>query len=169
MASAWGPMKSWIKWKVLRIWFQLGLFYEKWPIMTPLIVCACVTHHCWYRSKIKNLLTLWFALSNAFQNGMTQPSSTHNHGGDRLQGKWLAAGQVVTVGDWAMVLPTTKLSATSLLGPENFVQIGQSVQKLFMIFQNTDSGITPVPHTGTGEKKFIPCFTTFSLTPFRSR
>ena len=68
-----------------------------------------------------------------------------------------------------MVLPTTKLSATSLLGPENFVQIGQSVQKLFMIFQNTDSGITPVPHTGTGEKKFIPCFTTFSLTPFRSR
>ena len=76
-----------------------------------------------------------FGLSNAFRNGMTQPCSTHDHGGDRLQGKGLDAGQVVTGGYWALVLPTTKLAVTSLLSPKIFVQIGPSIQKLFMNFQ----------------------------------
>ena len=55
-----------------------------------------------------------------------------------LQGKGLDAGQVLPGGDWALVLPTHKLATTSLLSPENFVKISSSVQKLFMIFQNTD-------------------------------
>ena len=70
---------------------------------------------------------------------MTQPGSTHDHGGDRLQGKGLDAGQVVTGGYWALVLPTTKIAMTSLLSPKFFVQIGPSVQKLFMIFPNKDT------------------------------
>ena len=73
--------------------------------------------------------------------------------------------------DWALVLPTPKLVPTSLLNPEKFVQISQSVQKLFMIFQNTDrqthKRIIPVPYTGTGKKNYAPFF--LSLTnPFCS-
>ena len=34
---------------------------------------------------------------------MTQPGSTRDHGGDRLQGKGLYASPVVTGGDWALV------------------------------------------------------------------
>ena len=66
------------------------------------------------------------------------------------------AGPVLTGGDWTLVLPTPKLAATSLLIPENFVQIGPSIQKLFMIFQNTDrqtqKWITLVPYMGMGKK-----------------
>ena len=80
-----------------------------------------------------------YASSNDFQNGMTLPGSTHNHRGDGLQGKALYAGPVVTGGEWALALPTPKLAATSLLSPENFVQIGPAIQKLFMIFQNADT------------------------------
>ena len=101
---------------------------------------------------------------------MTQPSSTHNHGGGRLQGKGLDARQVLTGGYWALVLPTTKLIATSLLSPEIFVQIGPSVQKLFMIFPNTDTQ-TNHPWTiyGYGRKKIFPVFEPDrSLTPFHS-
>ena len=69
------------------------------------------------------------------------------------------------------VLPTTKLAAPSLLSPENFVQIGPSIQKLFMIFPNTDTQaqkrITPVPSMGTGEKFLCPVSST-SLTLCRS-
>ena len=111
----------------------------------------------------KSSLTLWFASLNAFQNGMTRPSSTHDHRGDRLQGKGLNAGPVVTGGDWALVVPTPKLAATSLLSPENFVQIGPSVQKLFMIFQNTDTQTNhPCTITGTGEIFLCPVFSTLS-------
>ena len=86
---------------------------------------------------------------------MTRPSSTHDHRGDRLQGKGLNAGPVVTGGDWALVVPTPKLAATSLLSPENFVQIGPSVQKLFMIFQNTDTQTNhPCTIYGYGQKNY---------------
>ena len=43
-----------------------------------------------------------------FSKWYDTPGSTHDHGGDRLQGKVLYAGQVITGGDWALVLPTTK-------------------------------------------------------------
>ena len=83
---------------------------------------------------------------------MTQPCSTHDNRGDRLQEKGLYAGPYLTGGDWALVLPTTKLAATSLQSSENFIQIGPSIQKLFMIFQNTDrqshKWINPVPYMG---------------------
>ena len=82
---------------------------------------------------------MWFALSNAIQNGMIQLSSTNNHGGDRLKGKGLYAGPVLSDGDWALVLPTPKLASTSLQSPEKFVQMNPSIQKLVMIFQNTDA------------------------------
>ena len=86
---------------------------------------------------------------------------------------------VATGGDWALVLPTPKLAATSLLSPEKFVQISPAIEKLFMICQNTDTHkqITPVPYTSTDEEKFMPCFFYLSqngvslpclLTPFRS-
>ena len=95
-----------------------------------------------------------------FSKWYDTPGSTHDHGGDRLQGKVLYAGQVITGGDWALVLPTLKLDATSQQSPENFVQIGQCIQKLFMIFQNTDTHkqTTPVPYTGTGKKNVCPVF-----------
>ena len=99
---------------------------------------------------------------------MTQPCSTHDNRGDRLQEKGLYAGPYLTGGEWALVLPTTKLAATSLQSSENFIQIGPSIQKLFMIFQNTDrpthKQITPVPYTNTGEKYFIPIFSTSHKT-----
>ena len=63
---------------------------------------------------------------------MTQPSSSHNHKGKRNVCRRSPTG-------WELVLPTTKLAATSLQSPENLVKIGPSVQKLFMIFQNTDA------------------------------
>ena len=58
-ASPIGPLKKLhIKKKVLWIWFQGGLFMKNWlilkKIMTSLIVCACITHQCKSRSKIKN-------------------------------------------------------------------------------------------------------------------
>ena len=49
------------------------------------------------------------------QNGMTQPGSTNDHRGYRLQGKGLDASQVLPGGDWALVLPTHYLATTSLL------------------------------------------------------
>ena len=59
---------------------------------------------------------------------------SQDHGGDRLLGKGLDAGPLLQGGDWVQVLPTPKLAVTSLLSPENLVQIGPFVQKLFMIF-----------------------------------
>ena len=60
----------------------------------------------------KSALTLLFGLSNAFQNGMTQPCSTHDHGGDRLQGKM--TGCRPSPIRWTLELPTHKLATTSL-------------------------------------------------------
>ena len=142
-----------------------------WPIcknfMTPFVVSACITCQCGFSSKINSALTLWFASSNAFQNGLTWPGSTLEEI-DSREKDCTYAGPVLTGGDWTLVLPTPKLAATSLLIPENFVQIGPSIQKLFMIFQNTDrpthKQITPVPYTNTGEKYFIPIFSTSHKT-----
>ena len=65
--------------------------------------------------------------------------------------------------DWAGVLPTQKFLYSNLVTPESFVQLCPSIQKLFMIFFNTDrwthklhtKRITPLP---TGHKKFITHF-----------
>ena len=57
----------------------------------------------------------------------------NNHRADRLQGNGFDPGQELTGGDWAVVLPTTMLSATSLVSPENFIEIDPLVQKLFNI------------------------------------
>ena len=67
----------------------------------------------------KSPLNILLASLNTFQNGMTQPISTNNHGGDRLQGKGLDAGQVLLGGDWALVLPTHKLTMASLVRPSS--------------------------------------------------
>ena len=94
---------------------------------------------------------------------MTQPGITQNHGGERLQGKGLYAGPVLQGGDWALVLPAPKLAATSLLSFENFVEIGPSVQKLLMIFQNMDAQTytneSPLYHS-VQAKKLCPVFST---------
>ena len=41
--------------------------------------------------------------------------------------------------DWAEVLPIQKLLETNQVTPENFMQIGLSVQKLFMIVCRSDA------------------------------
>ena len=105
---------------------------------------------------------------------MTQPSSTHGDGGDILQGKERNVGQVLQGGDWALVLPTHKVVSTCLLSPENFIQIGSFVQKLFMIFQNTETWkhrhtdvqthklVTPGPYTGMGGNFYTLFFYLFT-------
>ena len=109
----------------------------------------------------KSALTLLFGLSNAFQNGMRWPGSTHD------QGNGLNASKVLPGGDWALVLPTHKLVMASLLSPKNFIQTGLSIPKLFMIFPIMDRQthksiwlsrqITPIQYTGMCGK----CYTLF--------
>ena len=74
----------------------------------------------------------------------------------KFRGKGLDAGLVLPSGDWALVLPTPNLAATSLLSPENFVQITPSIQKLFVIFQNTD-GQTHRQLDQCDQKKIAKC------------
>ena len=60
-ASAGGPMKKLQKSykKFLKLDFKGVYFMKNLPICkkitTPLVVRTCITHQCWYRSKIKNL------------------------------------------------------------------------------------------------------------------
>ena len=104
-----------------------------------------------------------FSTSNALKNGMSWPISTNNHGGDRLQGKGLDTGQVLPSGDWALVLPTHKLVATSLQSYEIFVKIGSSVHKLFTIFHNTDTQMNHLFTICRYGRNFLPCFLLFHL------
>ena len=94
---------------------------KNWPILKKyllIIVTACITCNYGFCPNIKNSApTLLFALF-AFLNGMTWAGRAHDHGGDRLKGKGLDAGQVQPSGDWALVLPTQELVMTSLLSPE---------------------------------------------------
>ena len=107
-------------------------------------------------------MTILFALSNAFQNDMTWPSSAKNHGGDRFQGK----GQGLPHRDWAGVLPTQTFINSNLVTHEIFVQFCPSDQKLFMIFHNTDrqthklhtKQFIPLPYMGAGGNFFYPVF-----------
>ena len=109
---------------------------------------------------------------------MTQPSSTHGDGGDILQGKERNVGQVLQGGDWALVLPTHKVVSTCLLSPENFIQIGSFVQKLFMIFQNMETQThrctdTQTSHPWTiygygGKFLYLVFLPFYSLREFRS-
>ena len=66
----------------------------------------------------KSALMILFALLNAFQNDMTWPGSTKNHGGDRFQRKGLDAGQGPPHRDWADVLPTLTFFNSHLVTPE---------------------------------------------------
>ena len=88
--------KSWIKLKVLRIWFQGVYFMENWPIW------ALQRPHChnlWNKSwpKIRNPLSHVCSASNAFQNGMTQPISTQDHRRDAFLVPGLIGGQAKAV------------------------------------------------------------------------
>ena len=135
----------------------------------------------------KSSCTILFASSNAFQNDMTWSDSAKNHGGERFQGKGLDAGQGLPCRDWEGVLPTQAVLNSNRVTSENFIQFCPSIQKLFMVFFNTDGHpdgrahklhtkwITPLPYTGTGEIFFIPHFfylsqnrvsSLCSLTPF---
>ena len=78
-----------------------------------------------------------FGLTNAFQNGMTQPSSTNDHRTTSLQGKGLGAGQSLPGGVWAGVLPTQTLLETNFATPESFNQIGSPIQMLIHILIST--------------------------------
>ena len=78
---------------------------------------------------------------------MTRPGSTNDHGTDRLQGKGQDPGQVLPSEDWALVLtpppPKKKLTSTNHVTsmhatPENFIQNGLSIQKIFNIFHSLD-------------------------------
>ena len=67
---------------------------------------------------------------------MTQPGSTYNQGGDRLQGKGMQAQSYRGLG--IDTTPPPKFAATSQISPVNFVQNRPSIQNIFMIFQNTE-------------------------------
>ena len=82
--------------------------------------------------------------------------STKNHGGDRFQGKSLDAVKGLCHRDWAGVLPSQKLLNSNLVTPENFVQFHPSVQKLFMIFFNTDRQTDRWTDTQTPYKTIHP-------------
>ena len=86
----------------------------------------------------KSSCTILFASSNAFQNDMTWSGNAKNHGGDRFQGKGLDAGQGLPCSDWEGVLPTQVVLNSNLVTSENFIQFCPSIQKLFMVFFNTD-------------------------------
>ena len=79
-----------------------------------------------------------FASSNAFQNDMTWSGSAKNHGVDRFHGKGLNAGQGLPCRDWEGVLPIQAVLNSNLVTSENFIQFCLSIQKLFMVFFNTD-------------------------------
>ena len=80
--------------------------------------------------------------TRAFQNGMTQPSSTKDHRAAPPQAKGLGASQVMPGKDWTEMLPTQKLLDTNLAIPESFILIGPPIQKLVHIIQSTK---TPPP------------------------
>ena len=122
---------------LLKFHFREILFYKYWTILKKLPPLTPTTYDLGPKSKICSQIL--FALLNAFQNDMTQPSSTKNHGGDIFQGKGLDAGQGLPHRDWAGVLPTQMFLNSNLITPENFIQLHPSVQKLFMIFFNTDA------------------------------
>lgn len=101
-------------------------------------------------------------LVDCFPNGMTQPGSTNNHRAAILQGEGQGIVHVLPVGDLAVMQPTWELPTTNHANPENFVQIGPIVQKIFNIYWNTEhklqtKQITLVPYTGMG-RKFYPVF-----------
>ena len=78
-----------------------------------------------------------FGSTRAFQNGMTWPISTKDHGAAPPQAKGLCTGQVLPGGDWTVVLPTQKLLDTNLATPESFTPIGLPIQNLVYIIQST--------------------------------
>ena len=106
-------------------------------------------------SKSKSTLTILFALSSA-----------KNHGGDRFQGKGLNTGLGLPCRCWAGVPPAQTFLNSNLVTPENFIQFRPSVQKLLMIFFNTEGQthklhskqITPLPNMGTGGNFLYPIF-----------
>ena len=55
-----------------------------------------------------------------------------------FQGKGLDAGQGLPHRDWEGVLPTQAVLNSNLVTPENFIQFCPSIQKLYMVFFNTD-------------------------------
>ena len=98
---------------------------------------------------ILNFIQL-FPLSQTFSLGPNQKSAL----------TLLDLGQVLPSGDLALVL-----LITNLLSPENFINIGQSIQNLFMIFCSTVKQITPVPYLGMG--RYFRAFFTFCSLCFR--
>ena len=118
-----------------------GLFYTKFSKNCSPLPLSSPTHNSASGPQIKNqsTLSILFASSNPFQNGMTQYNSIKNHGAARFQAKGLGAGQSLPRRDWAGVLPTQKLLDTNLATPESFIPIDPTVQKLIDIFQNTES------------------------------
>ena len=112
--------------------------------------------NCGSRSKIKNPLTLV-----CLPRQMLSKMVCHDTGALMATGKGLYACPVPAGGDWAQVLPTQWLPGTNQTTPENFAWIGPSVQKLFRIFQNTDTQ-TNHPFTVYGYRLiFCPVFLPF--------
>ena len=87
----------------------------------------------------KSACTFLFASSNAFQNDMTWSGSAKNHGVDRFHGKGLNAGQGLPCRDWEGVLPIQAVLNRNRVTYKNFIQFCPSIQKLFMVFFNTDT------------------------------
>ena len=81
----------------------------------------------------------------------------HKHplGVDRFQGKGQDAGQGLPCRNWAGVLPTQKFLKSNLVIPENFIQFCPSIQRLFMIFFNTDRRMDGESHKLTHHPKQV--------------
>ena len=97
----------------------------------------------------KSTLPWLFGLSTGFQNGMSWPGSTNDHGAAPLQGKELGAGQGLPGEDWAGTLPTQKLFEANLASPEFFSNpsICSKVIHDFLFHRHTDAQIHRHTHT----------------------
>ena len=108
-------------------------------------------------------------LFKCFPNDMIWSGSAKNHGRDIFQGKGLYAGQGLPCRDWGGVLPTQMVLNINLVTPEIFIQFCPSIQKLFVVFFNTEGKthklhtkqITPLPYLGTDRNFLYPIFSIY--------
>ena len=136
--------------------------------MIPFIVSVCVTCNCASRAKIKICSHLFVCLVKCFPK-LYVMIWQHQWPWRRQTTRKRTVCRPSPTG-WGLDMGTSHPIATNQTTPENFVQVGSSIQKLFTIFQNTDTQTerhtneSPLYHIWV--KKNCPIFSTFSLTRF---
>ena len=116
--------------------YQIAKFSKNYPLQPPF---QHPQLHIWPPNQ-KSTCSILFALSNSFQNGMTQPDSIKNWKVITFQAKGLGAGQGLPHRDWAGIIPTQKLLGTNQATPESLIPIDPTIEKL------TNNLISTEPH-----------------------